>query len=154
MWLLNLGKPVNIPPLNEAMAIELGANLLGETILFSVGAAVLIIEYNRQTTKQVAKEKQQEDEMNNLNFIIQDLSFQIEKQDAQLRELFRHVYDLDSRVVKKPWTVAQKTGADSTNVTEIEPSKSKQTQSVIVEAISYIENNVFKESSETGEKSL
>ncbi|CAH2006027.1 unnamed protein product [Acanthoscelides obtectus] len=29
MWILNLGKPVNIPVLSESMAIELGANLLG-----------------------------------------------------------------------------------------------------------------------------
>ncbi|GBP00996.1 Putative OPA3-like protein CG13603, partial [Eumeta japonica] len=28
MWALNLGKPVNVPPLTEAMAVELGASLL------------------------------------------------------------------------------------------------------------------------------
>ena len=48
MWALNLGKPVNVPPLNEAMAIELGANLLGEAIIFIIGAGVLIFEYARQ----------------------------------------------------------------------------------------------------------
>ena len=47
MWALNLGKPVNVPPLNEAMAIELGANLLGEAIIFAIGAGVLIFEYAR-----------------------------------------------------------------------------------------------------------
>lgn len=47
MWVLNLGKPVNIPVLNEAMAIELGANLLGEGIVFIIAAGVLIAEYNR-----------------------------------------------------------------------------------------------------------
>lgn len=47
MWILNLGKPVNIPVLNEAMAIELGANLLGEGIIFIIAAGALIAEYNR-----------------------------------------------------------------------------------------------------------
>lgn len=47
MWILNMGKPVNIPVLNEAMAIELGANLLGEGIIFVIAAGILISEYNR-----------------------------------------------------------------------------------------------------------
>lgn len=47
MWILNLGKPVNIPVLNETMAIELGANLLGEGLIFVIAAGILISEYNR-----------------------------------------------------------------------------------------------------------
>lgn len=47
MWALNLGKPVNVPQLNETMAIELGANLLGEVIIFTIGAGLLIYEYVR-----------------------------------------------------------------------------------------------------------
>lgn len=47
MWILNLGKPVNIPVLNEAMAIELGANLLGEGIIFIIAAGIIISEYSR-----------------------------------------------------------------------------------------------------------
>ena len=38
MWSMNIGKPVNIPKLNEAMAIELGAELVGETVIFSIAA--------------------------------------------------------------------------------------------------------------------
>ena len=30
MWIMNLGKSGEIPKLNEAMAIDLGANMLGE----------------------------------------------------------------------------------------------------------------------------
>lgn len=47
MWILNLGKPVNIPVLSQEMAIELGANLLGESVIFVIGAGLLIVEYNR-----------------------------------------------------------------------------------------------------------
>ena len=47
MWILNLGRPVNVPVLNEAMAIELGANLLGEGVIFLIAAGILINEYSR-----------------------------------------------------------------------------------------------------------
>lgn len=47
MWAMNLGRPVSVPPLNEAAAIELGANLLGEAIIFLIGAGALIFEYAR-----------------------------------------------------------------------------------------------------------
>lgn len=47
MWVLNLGKPGNVPPLNETMAIELGANLLGEAIIFSIGSGLLLLEFKR-----------------------------------------------------------------------------------------------------------
>lgn len=42
MLALNLGKPTAVPKLTEAMAIELGANLLGETIIFAIGAGLLM----------------------------------------------------------------------------------------------------------------
>jgi hypothetical protein len=45
MWALNLGKPTAVPKLSEAMAIELGANLLGEVVIFVVGAGMLIFNY-------------------------------------------------------------------------------------------------------------
>lgn len=49
MWALNLGRPTKIPQLNETMAIELGANLLGEFIIFTIGAGLLVFEYIRYT---------------------------------------------------------------------------------------------------------
>jgi hypothetical protein len=41
MKLLNLGKPREVKKLNEAMAIDLGAELLGEFVIFSVAAVTL-----------------------------------------------------------------------------------------------------------------
>lgn len=61
MWVLNLGKPVNVPVLNEAMAIELGANLLGEGIIFVVAAGALIAEYNRYDFITITKFSNHED---------------------------------------------------------------------------------------------
>jgi len=45
--LLNLGKPKEFTKLNEKMGIELGAELLGEFIIFGVAAITLFFEYNR-----------------------------------------------------------------------------------------------------------
>lgn len=70
MWIMNLGKPVEIPKLNEAMAIELGANLLGETIIFSIAAFLLYLEYARQVRKETAKEAARAEEMLNINTAI------------------------------------------------------------------------------------
>lgn len=103
MWILNLGKPVNIPSLNETMAIELGANLLGEGIIFIIAAGLLFLEYSRQVRKDTAKEAARQEEISSLNYTIQELYFQAERQDAQIRELLRTVADLEGRVIQKPW---------------------------------------------------
>ena len=48
MWAMNLGKAVEIPKLNEAMAIELGGTLLGEGIIFVTGAVLVTAEVVRR----------------------------------------------------------------------------------------------------------
>ncbi|CAH1116715.1 unnamed protein product [Phaedon cochleariae] len=98
MWILNLGKPVNIPILSEAMAIELGANLLGEGIIFIIAAGILISEYNRSANKEAAKETAKQEEMNQLQNTIRELFIQSEEQGAHLRELTRKIIDLESRL--------------------------------------------------------
>ncbi|XP_075222562.1 optic atrophy 3 protein homolog isoform X1 [Lycorma delicatula] len=107
MWMLNLGKPVSVPPLNEAMAIELGGNLLGEAIIFFIAASLLFLEYNRQVRKEEKKEAARKEELGTLNYTIQELYFQIERQDAQIRELHREIYNLGDQVVRKPWKPKQ-----------------------------------------------
>jgi hypothetical protein len=103
MWILNLGKPVHVPTLSETMAIELGANLIGEGIIFVIAAGIVYLEYTRQARKDRLKEEGRHDEIQRLNMILEDLYFQSEKQDAQIRELMRTVHDLQGRVIHKPW---------------------------------------------------
>lgn len=99
MWAMNLGKPVNVPQLNETMAIELGANLLGETIIFTIGAGVLVYEYVRQSKKEDIKEEKGIQEKIQLSNTINELHFQIERQDAMLREMTRIVADLGKEFI-------------------------------------------------------
>lgn len=91
MWALNLGKPSAVPQLNETQAIELGANLLGEFIIFTIGAGLLLLEYQRSSRKEALKEEMIEQEKAELNAFINDLAFRIERQDAQLREMERMI---------------------------------------------------------------
>ncbi|KAH8236726.1 hypothetical protein KR026_009361 [Drosophila bipectinata] len=102
MWALNMGgRSVNVPPLNEAMAIELGANLLGEFIIFAIGAGLLIFEYSRQTAKENKKNEVAQMEKMQLTNTLTEMSFRLERQDAQIREMTRVLADLDSRNIFK-----------------------------------------------------
>lgn len=97
MWSMNLGKPVAVPPLNEAMATELGANLLGEAIIFGIGAGILIWEYVRSSSKEAKKEDHIRIEKEHLYNSLSDLQFRVEKQEAQIKTLTRHIADLGSK---------------------------------------------------------
>ncbi|XP_023177111.1 putative OPA3-like protein CG13603 [Drosophila hydei] len=99
MWALNLGRPVTVPPLTEAMAIELGANLLGEFIIFAIGAGLLIFEYSRQTIKENKKNEAFQLEKMQLTNTLTEMNFRLERQDAQIREMTRVLADLDSRSI-------------------------------------------------------
>ncbi|XP_017775859.1 PREDICTED: putative OPA3-like protein CG13603 isoform X1 [Nicrophorus vespilloides] len=103
MWILNLGKPVNIPVLNEAMAIELGASLLGEAVIFIIASGILIAEYTRSARKEERKEQEIKAEKKKLNEALQDLYFMTQKQDTQIRELTRKIYEMEGKVVQKSW---------------------------------------------------
>lgn len=61
MRILNLGKPSAVKPLNEREAIELGAELLGEFIIFAVASATIAAEYLRQSRNERQKEEMKED---------------------------------------------------------------------------------------------
>ncbi|XP_045776159.1 optic atrophy 3 protein homolog [Maniola jurtina] len=97
MWILNLGKPVNIPVLSQEMAIELGANLLGESVIFVIGAGLLIVEYNRQSKKEAAKEAKREEEMKHITGTITDLYFTVQQQQTQLREMERMIHTIGGK---------------------------------------------------------
>ncbi|KAL3287315.1 hypothetical protein HHI36_001790 [Cryptolaemus montrouzieri] len=110
MWVLNLGKPVSVPVYNENMAIELGANLLGEGIIFVIAAGILISEYARSSRKEAAKEEVKRQEMEELKLSLKELFIQTEEQAAHIRELRRKVGDLDTKLGLK--TLKKGKGSD------------------------------------------
>ncbi|XP_076306029.1 optic atrophy 3 protein homolog [Tachypleus tridentatus] len=95
MRMLNLGKPSEVPKLNEAMAIELGAELLGEAIIFFVAAASIIAEYIRSSLKEKDKEVVKEQRFAYLESEINYLKFTVDRQEAEIRHLTRAYYALE-----------------------------------------------------------
>ncbi|UYV74624.1 OPA3 [Cordylochernes scorpioides] len=98
MRLSNLGKPTEIPKLNEAMAIELGAELLGETIIFTVAALTILGEYLRQAHNERKREQAKTNSVEGLENSYDSLKQEMQRQASELRDLRRSVTALESKV--------------------------------------------------------
>ncbi|XP_057368380.1 putative OPA3-like protein CG13603 isoform X2 [Daphnia carinata] len=98
MWAMNLGKAVEIPKLNEAMAIELGGTLLGEGIIFITGAVLVTAEVVRRNKKDTAIEQARRNEMESILDRLRDMEIESSRQDAQLREINRLCLALQSSI--------------------------------------------------------
>ncbi|XP_033218039.1 putative OPA3-like protein CG13603 [Belonocnema kinseyi] len=94
MYVMNLGKPTKVAKLNEAMAIELGANLVGEIIIFTVAGGCLILEYNRQATKEAKKEEIRQMQLEKFTADIQALFETTQVQEAEIKYLNNVVTDM------------------------------------------------------------
>lgn len=94
---LGLEKPTNVKKLNEAAAIELGAELLGEAIIFVVAVGTLTAEYVRQSIKASAEAEKIEEKWLRTETRIQDLEFQCERQRVEIRELTRLIHQNPTR---------------------------------------------------------
>ncbi|KAJ1106605.1 hypothetical protein NDU88_004006 [Pleurodeles waltl] len=81
-----------IKPLNEEAAAELGAELLGEVIIFTVGGGCMIAEYTRQSMNGKKKEEELSLTLGHLRDQISELSLTVETMDTQLREVTRLVH--------------------------------------------------------------
>nr|XP_036213543.1 putative OPA3-like protein CG13603 [Bactrocera oleae] len=98
MLLLNLGRPVKVAPLNEPMALELGAELLGELIVFSVAAASLIFETKRQAKKRDLEIKSVNVHSINLTEAIKVLEYRQQRQKMFIQEIAQALSELNSPI--------------------------------------------------------
>lgn len=80
-----------IKPLNEDAAAELGAELLGEAVIFLVGGGCMVLEYTRQAANSRRKEEELNDTITSLQTQIAELALTTETLDAQLREFNRQL---------------------------------------------------------------
>lgn len=90
-----------IKPLNEDAAAELGAELLGESIVFLIGGGCMILEYTRQSANSRRKEEELNETIISLQTEIAELKLTTETQDARLREFNRVL--LSFPVPQKKW---------------------------------------------------
>lgn len=80
-----------IKPLNEDAAAELGAELLGEAVVFLVGGGCMVLEYSRQSANSRRKEEELNETITSLQTQIAELTLTTETLDAQLREFNRQL---------------------------------------------------------------
>ncbi|KAK1785119.1 hypothetical protein P4O66_018532 [Electrophorus voltai] len=78
-----------IKPLNEEAAAELGAELLGEAIIFLVGGGCMVLEYSRQSANARRKEEELTETISSLQTQLGELTLATETLDAQIREINR-----------------------------------------------------------------
>lgn len=83
-----------IKRLNEDAAAELGAELLGEAIIFLVGGGCMVLEYSRQSANSRRKEEELNATITSLQTQIAELELTTETLDAQLRELHRQLVSI------------------------------------------------------------
>lgn len=100
MRMLNLGKPSEVPKLNETMAIELGADLLGESTIFMIAVLTLLGEYFRNSRNEKAKEATKEQRFKSLENDIDELQFVVDKQNAEMLHLTRMYNALEDKIEK------------------------------------------------------
>ncbi|XP_071352525.1 optic atrophy 3 protein homolog [Trachinotus anak] len=78
-----------IKPLNEDAAAELGAELLGESIIFLVGGGCMVLEYSRQASNSRRKEEELNETITSLQTQLAELTLTTETLDARLKEVNR-----------------------------------------------------------------
>lgn len=139
IFLKGLGKPTNVTKLNEAAAIELGAELLGEGIIFFVAVLTLTAEYYRQSKKASAEADAVEKRWSDVERSIRELEYTVERYNAEIRELNRLIYANQSNIktIRNLW----KPSVDENNskTDNVQP-KSDILQNSIQEAVDKITN--------------
>ncbi|KAK2705567.1 putative OPA3-like protein CG13603 [Artemia franciscana] len=87
MWAMNMHKPEQIEKLDENAAIESGATILGEFIIFSIGVLLVSMEYARQVKKDSAKEQARLDAWNELENKVNCVCESIQGYEQQVHQL-------------------------------------------------------------------
>lgn len=82
--LLGLTKSENVQPLNEEMAVELGANMLGEAFLYSFLVGLLVIEHIYSSRVSEGKEAEKKKYLQSLETKIEELGLSVAKQETEL----------------------------------------------------------------------
>lgn len=89
-----------IKPLNEEAAAELGAELLGEAVVFLIGGGCMVLEYSRQAANSRRKEEELNETMTNLHTQVAELTLTTETLDARLKEVNRLLLSLPTPTQK------------------------------------------------------
>lgn len=101
--------------MNEAAAIELGAELLGEGIIFMVAVLTIAGEYYRQSKKASAEAAALEERWQRVENKILDLEFLVERHATEIRELNRMIHTNQSSIKRFASTLFSSSSSKSTS---------------------------------------
>ncbi|KAM7425234.1 Optic atrophy 3 protein [Porites harrisoni] len=96
MKLMGLSGPDKVQPLSEQVAVDVGAELLGESLIFGIATLTLYFEYRRGQNKEAKKEEEQNRKLTDLQNQIKELELTVDTNAAQIRELTRLVHSKQS----------------------------------------------------------
>lgn len=91
MKLMGWNKKVDVKPLSAAAAVDLGAELLGELVIFSVALGTLFFEYRRGQKKDKLKETVQNEKLSSLQEQIDMLGMELRTQVIKQKSLQNEV---------------------------------------------------------------
>lgn len=117
-------KLANVQPLTEEKAIELGANMLSETILFTVAGALISVDFIRRSSKEKEKESNKLELLMNFQqelTMIKQVLLSMEQDHQKLRD------QLESHQKLKTWNFLPK--KQKSKETELPSPSSNQTLS-------------------------
>jgi hypothetical protein len=117
MRMLNLGKPKDVKKLDENAAIDLGADLLGEFIIFGVAAGTLTLEFMRQSRNAAKAAAELEERWDNVEEKIHNLEKVIEKQNQTFNIIANTLKERDKKpileIIKETTALLEATAAAS-----------------------------------------
>ena len=92
---------IEVDPLKENAAVDLGAEMLGEVIVFGIGVAVLYAEYRRQKRAEGREEDKHQENFRNLQSRVQELGLCVEKQNKEIERLSETLQNIEDKFSKK-----------------------------------------------------
>lgn len=102
--MLNLKNPAEVVRLNEQAAIDLGAELIGEVVIFIVAAATIVAEYARQSRKLAIEKAASEDRLLQIEATQSDLvnrSALLEQKFGEVQAKLDNLQDTIDKVLTK-----------------------------------------------------
>jgi hypothetical protein len=91
---------IEVEPLKENAAVDLGAELLGEVVVFSIGVAVLYAEYRRQKRGEAREEDKHQEDFRNLQSRVEELGLCMNKQNKEIERLSEIVNCIEDKISK------------------------------------------------------
>ncbi|XP_017849474.1 putative OPA3-like protein CG13603 [Drosophila busckii] len=95
MWMLGLPQPKRVPPLTEAMSIEMGSNIVGEMVVFLSGVILILTEFIRQGRKDHEKHERHRINKEKLKNEIFTLTERVKSQSEEINYLKQKLRELD-----------------------------------------------------------